>query len=146
MKGKLFFAGVCFVLCGLFASEFQSEAEELVEQTAHITDPEFEGVLEEMVGSIIETRSTAYVIDWSVPAGRIYTTAYFEKKKGTSIGIGIELSKTGKEGIMDMDGNVRYVSGKSLYHTFDITKSYYYCIIVPNQSTSTITAKGYYRK
>ncbi len=146
MKGKLFLAGVCFVLCGLFGPGFQSNAEELVEHTAHITDPEFEGILQEMVGSIIETRSTAYTIDWKVPSGRTYTTAYFEKKKGTSIGLGVELSRTGMAGIMDMDGNVRYVSGKSIYHTFDISKSYYYCVIVPNKTTTTITAKGYFVK
>lgn len=146
MKGKLFIASVCLVLCGLLTPAFQSSAEELVEQTGHITDPEFGGVIEEMMGSIIETRSTAYTIDWSVPGGRNYTTAFFEKKKDTSIGIGIELSKSGKAGIMDMDGNVRYVSGKSLYHTFDITKSYYYCVIVINPNDSKITAKGYFRK
>lgn len=147
MKKKLLFWGICFILCGMLIPSAKVSAQELEEHTAHITDPELSGLLEEMVGSLYETMSTAYTINWTVKKGKYGTTAYFKKTAGSSVGISIDLSGYGYAGVMDMDGNARYVAGtKGLVHNFAISKTYYYCFFVKNQSTGSITAKGHYIK
>lgn len=146
MKKNMLFLGLCLVLCGMLTPVAKVSAQELEEQTGHITDPEFSGILEQMVGNLYETMATRHTINWSVPKGRIYTAAYFKQQPGDSVAIGMELSGYGYSGIIDMDGNVRYVAGTSLYHSFSITKLQYYCFFVENKSTAKITAKGYYTK
>lgn len=145
MKRKLLFLGLCFILCGMLTPATKVSAQELEEHTAHITDPEFAGLLEEMVGNLYQTMSTAYSVNWTVKKNQYSTTGYFKKTAGSSVGIGIDLSGYGWAGIIDMDGNARYVSGtKGLVHNFAISKTYYYCFFVRNQTTGSITAKGHY--
>lgn len=144
MNKKLLFLGLCVVLCGLLVPAEKASAQELVEHTGHITDPEFAGVLEEMVSNLYETMSTAYTVDWSVSKNKRCTTGYFKKESGSCVNIGIHLSGYGWAGIIDMDGKARYVDGTELYHSFDITKTYYYSVFVQNKSSSKITAKGYF--
>lgn len=147
MKKKLLFLGLCFVLCGMLAPTVKVSAQELEEYTGHITDPEFEEVLQEMVGNLYETMSTAYKVDWTVSKNSMGTTAYFKKSSGTSIAITLDLSGYGWAGIIDMDGKTRYVAGTTnLDHNFSITKTYYYSVFVLNKSGAKITAKGYYIK
>lgn len=146
MKKNMMFLGLCLVLFGILAPVAKVSAQELEEHTGHISDPEFSGILEQMVGNLYETMATKYTINWSVPKGRIYTSSYFKQQSGDSVAIGMELSGYGYSGIIDMDGNVRYVSGTSLYHSFSITKLQYYSFFVQNKTTSKITAKGFYTK
>lgn len=146
MKLKLLLAGACFALCCLFIPAATVSAEEMVEKTGHILEPEFAGLVEISMGSIIETRSTAYTIDWTVKKNVRKTTGYFKKSADTSINLGVDLSKSGKAGILDINGNVRYVEGKSIYYSFAITKSNYYAVFVQNPNSSSITASGYYVK
>lgn len=147
MKGKLLFLGFCMVLCGLLVPTTKVSAEELVEHTGHITDPEFSGVLDEMVSNLYQTMSTAYTIDWSIPKNKRYTTAYFKMQDGTSVGVTMKLSGYAWTGIVDMDGNARYVAGSgNIGHSFAISKTHYYSFFVYNKSGAAITAKGHYTK
>lgn len=146
MKLKLILAGACFALCCLFVPAASVSAEELTEQTGHITDPEFAGMVEESMGSIIETMSTAYTINWTIKKKSRKYTGYFKKLNGSYIDLGVELSKTGRAGILDIDGNVRYLEGKSIYHSFAITEDDYYAVFIQNTSSSSMTASGYFVK
>ena len=147
MKGKLLFLGFCMIFCGLLVPSTKVSAEELVEYTGHITDPEFSGVLEEMIDNLYQTMATSYTIDWSIPKNERYTTAYFKKEEGTSVGVVMNLSGYGWVGIIDMDGKARYVAGTTrLAHSFKITKTNYYSFFVYNKSGAKITAKGNYTK
>lgn len=146
MKRKLLFLCFCMVLCGAVLPTTKVSAQEIVEYTGHITDPEFSEALEEMVSNLYQTMATAYNIDWSIPKNKRYTTAYFKMTAGSVVNVGMELSGYGWVGIVDMDGNARYVAGTSLYHSFAITKLQYYSFFVYNKSGVAITAKGHYSK
>lgn len=144
MKRKLLFLSLCFMLCGLLAPTLQASAEELEEKTAHITDPQFEGIVEEMMSNIVAARATAYTINWSIAKRTRCTTGFFSKAKDSYISIGFELSQYGSAGIIDSNGNMRYVEGTSLYHTFDISVPRNYCVFVYNPTSVRMTATGYY--
>ena len=146
MKKNLLFLGLCILLCGVLAPNVKVSAEEMVEHTAHITDPEFAGVLQEMVSNTFMTMSTRYTISWSVRAKAIKGSGYFWQDPGDEVAIGIKLSGYGYGGILDLDGNIRYVDGTSLAHAFKIYKGNSYCVIVQNKTDSKITAKGYFVK
>lgn len=147
MKKKLLFLGFCMILCGLLVPTTKVSAQELVEYTGHITDPEFSGVLEHMVSNLYETMATAYTINWSVPKNERYTTAYFKMQSGSVVNMGLNLSGYAWVGIIDMDGKARYVAGSGyIGHTFAISKTYYYSFFVQNKSNGKITAKGHYSK
>lgn len=147
MKRKLLFLSLYMILCGLLVPTTKVSAQELIEHTGHITDPEFSGVLEEMVSNLYETMSTMYTLNWSIPKNERYTTGYFKKQANTSVGIGVDLSGYGWVGIIDMDGNARYVAGTTnIAHSFAITKTYYYSVFIQNKSSGKITASGYYIK
>ena len=146
MKKNLLFLSLCILLCGIVIPNVKASAEEMVEHTAHITDPEFAGVLQEMVSSTFMTMSTKYTINWSVRAKAITGSGYFWKDPGSEVAIGIKLSGYGYGGIMDLDGTIRYVDGTSLAHVFKISKGDCYCVIVQNKTDSKITAKGYFAK
>ncbi len=144
MKKGLLFLGLCMILCGVIVPNVKVSAQELEEHTAHITDPEFAGVLQEMVENTYSTMSTAYTIDWKVSASSIKATGYFKRKAGSQVAVGIKLSGNGYVGIMSMDGVIRYVEGTTVSHAFKITEYNYYCFIVQNKTKSKITAKGHY--
>ena len=146
MKKSLLFFGLCILLCGVLAPNVEASAEEMVEHTANITDPEFAGVLQEMVSNTFMTMSTKYTIDWSVRAKAIKGSGYFSLDSGDEVAIGIKLSGYGYAGIMDFDGHIRYVDGTSLAHVFKIYKKNCYCVIVQNKTDSKITAKGHYAR
>ncbi len=146
MKKGLLFLGLCVMLLGMAVPGVTASAQELEEHTAHITDPEFAGVLEEMVGNTFSTMSKAYSIDWSIRKNCLKATSYFSKDVGTEVAIGFRLSGYGYAGIMDFDGNIRYVDGTDLSHVFVIKKKNVYCVIVQNRSGSKITAKGNYAR
>lgn len=144
MKLKLVLLSVLVVLCGVIVPQFKVSAQELKEQTAHITDEEFRDVLEESMGSIIETRATSRGVNWTVPANRRYCTAYFPVNSGGYILLAMNLSKSAKTGIIDEDGYIRYVTGTSISHTFNITSSKSYCVFVQNLNSTAISATGSY--
>lgn len=146
MKRNLLFLGLCILLCGIVIPDVKASAEEMVEHTAHITDPEFAGVLQEMVSNTFMTMSTKYTINWSVRAKAIVGSSYFWQNPGDVIAIGIKLSGYGYGGIMDLDGTIRYVDGTSLGHAFKIHEGNSYCVIVQNKTDSKITAKGYFAR
>ena len=147
MKRKLLFLGFCMILCGLLVPTTKVSAQELEEYTGHITDPEFSGVLEEMVSNLYQTMSTAYTVDWSIPKNQKFTTGYFKMTEGTSLGTTVKLSGYGWVGIIDMDGNARYVAGSgNIGHSFAISKTYYYSYFIYNKSGAKITAKGHYTR
>ena len=146
MKVKLFFAGICMMLCGIVMPSAMVSAEELEEKTGYITDEEFQGVLEEEISNLVSTFASRYPIDWEVPKDTRYATAYFHQDEGTSVVISFELSKSCMVGIVGLSGEVRYVEGKSVDHTFkNITKGSYK-VFVHNKTSSSVTVKGsYYR-
>lgn len=144
MKNRLLFLGLCMVLCGVIAPNVKASAQEMEEHTAHITDPEFAGALQEMVENTYTTMSTMYNIDWKVSANSIKITDYFKRKVGSQVAVGMKLSGNGYVGIMSMDGVIRYVEGTTVSHAFKITEYNYYCFIVQNKTKSKITAKGHY--
>lgn len=144
MKVQLLFAGICVMLFGIFIPSFKVSAEELEEYVGYITDPEFQGIVEEEISNLVSARTAAYTLNWTVPANTRYATAYFHKDAGTSVVIALELSKSAMAGILSFSGEVRYVKGTSLYHGFSITESDSYKVFVQNTNSSSITAKGYY--
>ncbi len=146
MKRNVLFFGLCILLCGVLAPNVKASAEEMVEHTAHITDPEFAGVLQEMVSNTFMTMSTRYTINWSIRAKAMVGSSYFWQDPGDEIAIGIKLSGYGYGGIMDLDGNIRYVDGTSLAYAFKIYEADCYCVIVDNKTDSKITAKGYFAR
>lgn len=144
MKARLFLYGICMMLVGLFVFDTEVSAQEMQEYTAHVSDPEFQGMIEESMSNIINARATSRSISWTVPSKRRYTTVYFGVSAGKYISLNLTLSKSAKAGIIDADGIVRYVTGTDIEHGFAITTTNSYCVFVQNLNSSSITAKGSY--
>lgn len=144
MKMKSIVVGICMVLCMVIMPSFVASAEELEEQTAYLTDVEVKEIVEEDISNIINSRISAYSLSWTVPANTRYGTSYFRKEAGTSVGVDVDVSKSCKVGILDDDGVLRYVTGTTITHTFSITKTNDYKVVVQNDNSSSVTAKGYY--
>ncbi len=131
-----------FVGLGVFG--LQARAQGMKECSAHISDPEFVGIIEESMGNIVEDRANSRTLNVTVAAARRQTTAYFSVSSGSSIQINATLSKSGNVGIIDADGYVRYVTGTRINHSFSISKSNAYCVFVQNLNSVSITATGSY--
>lgn len=131
------FASVC-----VFGTKAQAQG--MKECTAHISDPEFAGIIEESMGNIVEDRANSRSLNVTVAAARRYTTVYFDVNSGRSIQINATLSKSGNVGIIDADGYVRYVTGTRINHTFAISQTNAYCVFVQNLNSVSITATGSY--
>ena len=144
MKKKSIVVSICIMMCAMMLPSFVTSAEELEEQTIYLTDAEMEEILEEEISNLVNARLTAYVLNWTVPANTCYGTSYFRKAAGTSVMVDVDTSKTCKVGILDDDGVLRYVAGTSVTHTFSITKTNDYKVVVQNDNSSSATAKGYY--
>lgn len=144
MKKVYLLMAFCLMLTGVFLMDAKVEAQEMQEYTAHISDPEFQGIIEESMSNIINERATLKTINWKVPAGRRYTTAYIGVSAGKYISINIQLSKSAKAGIIDADGYVRYVTGSLIQHSFAINTTNSYCVFVQNTNDEKITASGSY--
>lgn len=154
MKKLFMVASLCLMFGIMFLPAqtvlAQEGTEEPVIKTAHITDPEFRDIAWEMMGSIVDSRielyATTYDIDWSIPAKKLYSTAYFYKKKDTMVSLNIKTSATAWAGIIDYSGKMSYVEGTKIACNFPISKSNYYCVFVQNNKSYKITASGEYRK
>ena len=154
MKRLWIIASLCLVLGVVFTPAQAVSAEEVTEEpvvkTGHITDPEFQGIAWQMMGSILDSRiglySTSFDVDWKVNARKIYATSYFKKTKGSAVSIDITTSANAKGGIVDDDGKMTYVEGKKLKYVFSISKDDYYAVFVENDNWYAITAKGEYAK
>lgn len=147
MRIKLFFMGICLMVCGVLMPSVYVAAQEQQEvQTAHISDVELQNIVEEEISSLIVTRATQYNISWTVPAETRYVTGSFSKSEGSSIYVVVSLSKSGWAGIIDASGNITYVSGKSISKSFSIDKAGTYRVFVQNNGSSSLTASGYYQK
>ena len=147
MKRKLLFATICAMLCFLGVpaiSASADEPEELEEHTAYLTDDEFKYVIEESMEEVYSIMSEKYSMSWTIKKNRRKTTAFFVKYADSTISIGVELSMSGKAGIIGTDGVVRYVEGTSLYKSFAITKSQTYAVFIQNDHNTSMTSSGYY--
>lgn len=144
MKGKMLLAGICLVLCGLLVPHQTASAEELEEHTAYLTDDEFRYVIEESMEDIYNIMSDSYSMSWTIKKNRRRTTAFFVKYANSTISIGVELSMSGKAGIIGNDGIIRYVEGTSLYKSFAITTSQTYAVFIQNDHSTSMTSSGYY--
>lgn len=149
MKRKLLLASICLVLCGLWGpnmSVLAEETEELEEKTAYLTDTEFKYIIEESVEDLYNIMSSSYSMNWTIKKKTRKVTSFFTKYSGSTISIGVELSNTGKAGIIGADGVMRYVEGTSLYKSFSISQTQLYLVFVQNDNNSSITSTGYYYK
>ncbi len=136
----LFFA---FVF-GVVSFNTEVRAQEMQEYTAHISDPEFQAIVEESMGEIINTRASSRSFSTKVVAGARYTSSYFEVSSGKYITIIATLSASGKVGIINSTGTVRYVQGTNINHSFKINTTDYYCVFIQNLNSTAITATGSY--
>lgn len=134
----------CAMLLGLGVFGLQANAQGMKECTAHISDPEFSGIIEESMGNIVENRANSRTFNMTVASARRHTTTYFSVSSGGYIQIRATLSKSGNVGIIDADGYVRYVTGTSINHSFAISQSNAYCVFVQNLNSVSITATGSY--
>lgn len=144
MKMKSIIVSICMMLCAVMLPSVVASAEELEEQTEYLTETEMEAIIEEEISNLINARTTAYSLSWTVPANMSYGTSYFRKEAGTSVTIDVALSKSCKVGIINSSGIFRYVTGTSVNHTFSITEGHNYKVMVKNENSSSSTVKGYY--
>ncbi|MCM1157906.1 MAG: hypothetical protein NC300_06715 [Bacteroidales bacterium] len=146
MKMKLLLAAICVTLCGVIMPGASASAQELEEQTAYVTDAGFRDVEKQTISTGITPYTTRVPINWTVPKKTMYTTNYFKKSKGSSITVSLTLSASAKVGVLRTDGKLVYVTGKSVYHTFELEEDSYYAVVVQNDNDSSITASGNYYK
>lgn len=144
MKMKSIVVSICMLLCAVMLPSFVASAEELEEQTVYLTDEEMEEIIVEEISNLVNARTSAYALNWTVPANTCYATSYFRKEAGTSVIVDIDISKSCKAGILNSDGVFRYVTGTTITHTFSITEGHNYKVFVQNENSSSVTAKGYY--
>lgn len=144
MKMKSVVVSICMLLCAVMLPSFVTSAEELEEQTIYLTDEEMEEIIVEEISNLVNARTSAYALNWTVPANARYATSYFRKEAGTSVIVDIDISKSCKAGILNSDGVFRYVTGTTITHTFSITEGHNYKVFVKNENSSSVTAKGYY--
>ena len=144
MNMKSFIVSICMMLCVIMLPSFVTSAEELEEQTVYLTDEEMEEIIVEEISNLVNARTSAYALNWTVPANARYATSYFRKEAGTSVMLDIDISKSCRAGILNSDGVFRYVTGTTITHTFSITESHNYKVYVQNDNSSSVTAKGYY--
>ena len=129
---------------GIMSFNTEVCAKELQEYTAHISDPEFQAIVEESMGEIISTRANSRSFSTRVIAGARYTSSYFEVSAGDYITVIATLSASGKVGIISSSGSVRYVQGTNINHAFKINTTDYYCVFIQNLNSTSITASGSY--
>lgn len=146
MKGKLLLAGICMVLCAVFIPAVNASAAEQEEKVAHITDEEFQGMEVQTIISPITVYATQYGLNWTVPKNTMYATDYFSKSKGSYIKISVTLTKSCDVGIMSYKGGLRYLTGTSINHTFNITETDKYKVFIRNNNSSSVTSSGYYSR
>lgn len=146
MKTKVIITSICFLLLGLCIPKVTVSAEELQEYTEYLTEDEFRGIIEEAASQIFNNRSTVYNINWTIKKNTRRTTSMFYMSSGSVINVGVDLSITGKAGIIGADAVARYVQGTSLYKSFDISKSQVYCVYIQNDNSVNMTASGCYIK
>lgn len=146
MKSKLLLAGICMMLCAVFVPAVNVSAAEQEEKVAHITDEEFQGIEIQTITSPIAVYATQYGLNWTVPKNIMYATDYFSKSKGSSINISVTLTKSCDVGIMSYEGGLRYLTGTSINHTFNITKTDKYKVFIRNNNSSSVTSSGYYTR
>ena len=144
MKMKSIIVGICMMLCAVVIPSFISSAEELEEQTVYLTDAEMKEIIEQEISNLVNSRTTAYALNWTVPANTRYGTSYFRKTAGTTVIITAKLSKSCKVGVLNDDGLLRYVTGTTISHTFSITEANDYKVFVQNDNSSSVTVSGYY--
>ncbi len=138
MKVKLLIAGICMVLCGMLVPFAEVSAEESEIKTAQLTDEEFRDILEVQISSLVSTRATSYSLDWKVPAKTRYVTGYFEKSKDSTVQIVVNLSKSGRAGILRFNGTAYYSEGKSISTSFKIPATDSYCVFIQNTNSESI--------
>lgn len=106
---------------------------------------ETEGIVEE-IGEINEVTRSTKNFDWSVASGVRKGNSEFSAKSGGSILLLAAVSpanKTVRIGIIEPNGNRRYVSGKgSLSKKFSLTKTGVYKVYVENNSGTKVSAEG----
>lgn len=129
---------------GTVSFDTEARAQELQEYTAHISDPEFQAIVEESMGEIINTRASSRSFSTKVIAGARYTSAYFQVSSGKYITVIATLSLSGKVGIINSTGTIRYVQGTNINHAFKINTTDYYCVFIQNLNSTAITAAGSY--
>lgn len=144
MKKKSIVVSICMLLCAVMMPSFAVSAKEMKEQVEYFTDAEMKAIMKEEIGNIVNARVSAYTLDWKIPAKDFYGTSYFRKEAGTSVTIVVSQSKSCKIGILNSDGVFRYVTGKSVNHTFHIKKGHNFKVAAKNENSSSSTVKGYY--
>lgn len=88
-------------------------------------------------------------INWGIASGSSVRTSYFYKGKGSTITIMVSVtptSNTVKAGIIEPDGNRRYVnsSGGLVSYTFTVNKSGDHAVYIQNAGSSKVTVTGVY--
>lgn len=146
MKTKVIITSICFLLMGMFIPKVPVSAEELQEYTEYLSEDEFRNVIEESAAEIFNTRATAYEMNWTIKKKTRRTSSMFYKPSGSAINIAVELSITGKAGIIGADSVIRYVQGTTLAKSFAINTSQYYCVFVQNDNNVSMTSTGHYYK
>lgn len=108
---------------------------------------ETEGIIEE-TGEINEVMRSTKTFNWSVASGVRKTSLGFSAKSGGSILLSAAISPTNKTvriGIVEPNGNRRYVSGNGyLSKSFSLTKTGTYKVYVENNSGTKVSAEGSY--
>ena len=83
MKAGLVVLSLLLIFCGILVPFKNVSAQEMEEYTAHISDLEFQGMIEEFMGNIVNVRSGVEIINWTVPSEKRYTAAYFGAAGGS---------------------------------------------------------------
>lgn len=101
----------------------------------------------ELIAPILEANESV-PFQWTVTPGTRHVSGTFYVKAGQTISVSASATPGGNTfwiGIQDGWNNVRYVEGTdSLGHSFSITSSGKYRVLVQNRGNSTITATGAY--
>lgn len=108
------------------ATVVETEVEMGAELPEYEEKEDVDGIVEE-IGEIDNVSRSSKSFDWSVKSGVRKISTEFSAKKGNNITLMVELTpdnKTVRAGIIEPDGNKRYIEGKgSLYRKFTLSKT-----------------------
>ncbi|MCM1496532.1 MAG: M56 family metallopeptidase [Bacteroides sp.] len=129
--------------------EAYTPVEELPSYTAEEevgTLADFEGMEVIQEDDTVQPRSG--IINWTVENKVVKQTAQFDKNAGDTIYVSVIVTPTDKTvrvGILEPDGQLRYVTGSgSIVHSFTVSKEGKHRVYVYNNSGTTVTVTGAY--
>lgn len=121
------------------------EPEQLTEHTEWLgSDADIEE------GEVTEIRDGSVTFDWTVAGGTIRRSPIFSKNSGETIQVVASIdpgSISVDIGYIDPDGYITFVSGQgNISHTFTLYKTGTYRVFARNNSSTTVSVWGIYRK